>query len=106
MNVLRLSFVLIGAAAVAACAGPQVRSLGNGGGPPAYELRGSSPAAIDAEAGKLCARGYEVLRQGASFARPEPDDNVGTPMPAAGGRLAVGHAAQTRRRPPSSAEAE
>lgn len=78
MNAMRLSFVLAGLAAVAACAGPQVRTLGNGGGPPAYELRGSSVAAIDAEAAKLCTRGYERLRQGASFARPEADDNVGT----------------------------
>jgi len=74
MNVLRLSLI-VGVAAVAACSGPQVRIVGNGGGAPAYELRGSSLAAIDAEAGKLCARGYEVLRHGASFARPEPDDN-------------------------------
>jgi hypothetical protein len=78
MNVLRLSLVVFGLAAVVACSGPQVRVLGNGGGPPAYELRGSSLAAIDAEAGKLCARGYDVLRHGASFARPEPDDNDGT----------------------------
>ena len=77
MNVLRLS-LLVAAAAATACSGPQVRSLGNGSGPPAYELRGSSPAALDAEAGKLCTRGYEVLRQGASFARPEPVDNGGT----------------------------
>jgi len=78
MNVLRLSLVIVGVAVVAACAGPQVRVLGNGGGPPAYELRGSSLAAIDAEAGKLCAHGYELLRHGASFARPEPDDNPAT----------------------------
>ncbi len=78
MNVLRLCLVVIGLAAVAACSGPQVRSLGNGGGPPAYELRGSSLAAIDAEAGKLCARGYWVLRHGGNFARPEPDDNPAT----------------------------
>jgi len=78
MKILRLSLVVTALAAVTACSGPQVRSLGNGGGPPAYELRGSSLAAIDAEAGKLCAHGYDVLRQGASFARPEPDDNSGT----------------------------
>ena len=78
MNVLRLSLAISALAAVAACSGPQVRSLGNGGGPPAYELRGSSLAAIDTEAGKLCARGYDVLRHGANFARREPDDNGGT----------------------------
>jgi hypothetical protein len=78
MKFLRLSLVVTALAAVTACSGPQVRSLGNGGGPPAYELRGDSVAAIEAEAGKLCARGYDVLRHGASFARPEPDDNSGT----------------------------
>ena len=75
---LRLSLVVTGMAAVAACSGPQVRSLGNGSGATAYELHGNSLAAIDAEAGKLCARGYEVLRSSQNFARPEPDDNVGT----------------------------
>jgi hypothetical protein len=60
-----------------ACSGPQVRSLGNGGGAPAYELRGTSLAAIEAEAARLCGKGYEVLRQSRSFARPEPDDNPG-----------------------------
>ena len=77
MNVLRLS-LLVAAAAATACSGPQVRSLGNGSGPPAYELRGDSVAAIEAEAGKLCTQGYDVLRHGASFARPEPDDNSDT----------------------------
>lgn len=63
---------------LAACSGPQVRLLGNGGGPPAYELRGSSTAAIEAQAAKLCARGYQVLRIGARYAPPEPDDNTAT----------------------------
>jgi len=78
MNAIRLSLVIVGVAGVTACSGPQVRALGNGGGPPAYELRGSSLAAIDAEASKLCTRGYDLLRHGASFARPEPDDNAAT----------------------------
>jgi hypothetical protein len=60
------------------CSGPQVRTLGTGGGVPAYELRGTSLAAIEAEAHRLCSQGYEVLRQSQSFARPEPDDNPGT----------------------------
>jgi hypothetical protein len=34
-----------------------VRSLGNGGGAPAYELRGTSLSAIEAEATRLCSRG-------------------------------------------------
>ncbi len=75
---LRLCLSAAIAASGAACSGPQVRSLGNGGGPPAYELRGDSLAAIEAEAGKLCARGYDVLRRSQRFARVEPDDNAGT----------------------------
>jgi len=61
-----------------ACSGPQVRMLGNGGGPPAYELRGTSQTAVEAEAARLCARGYQVLRIGGRYARPEPDDNTAT----------------------------
>lgn len=63
---------------LAGCSGPTVRTLGNGGGAPAYELRGTSLAAIEAEAARLCTRGYVVLRQAQTFARPEPDDNAGT----------------------------
>ena len=33
------------AASLAGCSGPQVRSVGTGGGPPAFELRGDSLAA-------------------------------------------------------------
>jgi hypothetical protein len=55
-----------------------VRTLANGGGPPAYELRGTSRAEIEAEANRLCARGYAVLRDGARFVHPEPDDNPAT----------------------------
>ena len=78
MNAMRLSLVVIGLAAAAGCSGPQVRVLGNGGGPPAYELRGSSQAALEAEADRICARGYQVLRAGGRYARPEPDDNPAT----------------------------
>jgi hypothetical protein len=63
---------------IAACSGPQVRSLASGGGAPAYELRGHSMAAIEAEAGRLCARGYDLLRQSQRYARPEPEDNAAT----------------------------
>jgi hypothetical protein len=69
---------LLAFAAIAACSGPQVRSLANGGGPPAFELRGDSMAAIEAEAGRLCARGWDLLRQSQRYARPEPDDNAAT----------------------------
>jgi len=66
------------ALSAAACSGPQVRSLGNGGGAPAYELRGSSPAAIEAEAARLCSRGYQVLRSSQNITSSELDDNAGT----------------------------
>ena len=68
----------LAALSMTACSGPQVRSVGNGGGVPAYELRGASLVAIEAEAARLCSRGYELLRSSQNFARPEPDDNAGT----------------------------
>jgi hypothetical protein len=73
-----LSLAAVAAFGLAACSGPQVRTLGNGKAAPAYELRGASLAAIDAEAARLCSRGFEVLRWSQNFARPEPDDNAGT----------------------------
>jgi hypothetical protein len=63
---------------LSACSGPQVRTLGNGGGAPAYELRGNSLSAIEVEASRLCSRGYEVLRSSQNFARSESEDNSGT----------------------------
>jgi hypothetical protein len=60
------------------CAGPQVRSLGTGGGAPAYQMRGQNLPAIESEAARLCVKGYDLLRQSQSYARPEPDDNAGT----------------------------
>jgi hypothetical protein len=83
---IRLKFAapaaLAGLAALglAACSGPQVRSLGTGGGMPAYELRGTSLGALEAEASRLCASGYDVLRWSEHFARPQPDDNPGTQL--------------------------
>jgi hypothetical protein len=65
-------------ACIAGCAGPQVRSLGHGNGAPAYQLRGSSLEAIEAEAHKLCSRGFQWVRVSQTFARPEPDDNPAT----------------------------
>jgi len=59
-----------------ACSGPHVRTLGNGDDPPAYTLRGDSLAQIEAEATRLCSRGYMLLRSAQSYARPEPDDNA------------------------------
>jgi hypothetical protein len=60
------------------CSGPQVRTVGTGGGAPAYELRGTSLAAIQAEAARLCIKGYEVLRQSHQFAPVQGDDNAGS----------------------------
>jgi hypothetical protein len=58
-----------------ACSGPHVRSIGTGGGSLAFELRGQDMAAIDAEASRLCVKGYEVLRQSVSFSPVQPSDN-------------------------------
>ena len=58
-----------------ACSGPQVRSIGTGGGALAFELRGQDMAAIDAEATRLCVKGYEVLRQSVSFSPVQPSDS-------------------------------
>ncbi len=71
-----LACTAIVAALLAGCAGPQVRTLANGGGPPAYELRGVSPAAIQTEVQRLCPRGFDTLRASQNFARPEPDDSA------------------------------
>ena len=78
MNPSRLIPAALACACLAGCAGPQVRTLGNGNGAAAYQLRGSSLAAIEAEAHKLCARGFELVRVAQNFARPEPDDNPAT----------------------------
>jgi hypothetical protein len=79
VNVRRLILTTLAALNVAACSGPQVRAVGNGGGAlPAYELRGTSLAAIEAEAARLCTSGFQTLRQSQTYARPEPDDNGGT----------------------------
>ena len=68
---MRRIVLTLAALGLVACSGPQVRVLGNGSGPPAYELRGDSQAAIEAQAAKLCPRGYQVLRLGAAAsARP------------------------------------
>jgi hypothetical protein len=75
---LRPILAALAALSIAACSGPQVRSVGNGGGAPAYELRGSSLAAIEAEASRLCSRGYEVLRASQNFSTSELEDNAGS----------------------------
>lgn len=77
MNPHRLIFAAVAALCLAACSGPQVRSVGNGGGAPAYELRGSSLAALEAEAARLCSRGYQVLRSAQNVTSPEGEDSAG-----------------------------
>jgi len=66
------------AATAAGCSGPPVRSVGTGGGPPAFELRGDSAAAVLAEAARLCPKGYALLRQSQQFAPVQGDDNAAT----------------------------
>ncbi len=61
-----------------ACSGPQVRTIGSGGEAPAFELRGSSLAAVHAEAARLCGKGYAVLREARQFAPAQPDDSDAT----------------------------
>jgi hypothetical protein len=78
VNTQRLILAVLATLSIAACSGPQVRSLGNGAGAPAYELRGTSLSAIEAEASRLCSRGFEVLRSSQNFATSELDDNAGT----------------------------
>jgi hypothetical protein len=78
VNTRRLTLMAIAGMCLGGCSGPQVRTLGTGGASQAYELRGTSLAALEAEAARLCGKGFEVLRQSQSVARPEPDDNPGT----------------------------
>lgn len=71
-------------ALITACAGPQVRTLANGDGPPAYELRGDDLADLQAQARRLCAGGYVVLRQAQVGQVPPSDDTTGRGLLAAG----------------------
>lgn len=82
---MRPTLPLAAAALLAACSGPQVRTLGNGDGAPAYELRGDRLADLQAQAQRLCADGYVVLRQAQNF-QPPPggDDAFGRWLIAAG----------------------
>jgi len=77
VNPPRLLFVALALLSISACSGPQVRSVGNGHGAPAYELRGSSLAALEAEAARLCSRGYYVLRSAQNVTSPEGEDSAG-----------------------------
>jgi hypothetical protein len=78
LSLSRLIPAALACACIAGCAGPQVRTLGNGSGPRAYQLHGSSLAAIEAEAHKLCSHGFQWVRVSQNFVRPEPEDNAAT----------------------------
>lgn len=60
--------------ALSGCGGPQVRSLAAPDGVTAFELRGRDSAALDEQARRLCAKGYEVLRRSASFGSQQGSD--------------------------------
>lgn len=67
------------AAALTACSGPQVHSLGTGGELPAFELRGQDLADLHDEAARLCHHGYTVLRQAQRMRQALPADNMAAP---------------------------
>ena len=78
MSSLRMTTTAL-VVALAACSGPQVRSLATGGAPAAYELRGQDPEQLRAQAARLCAQGYHVLRQSQDTRQAEPLDNAAAP---------------------------
>jgi hypothetical protein len=53
--------------------------LGTGGGAPAYELRDTRMEAVEAEAARLCANGYVVLRRAQNFRPTAPDRSAANP---------------------------
>jgi hypothetical protein len=78
MNLRPWMHAFFAAAALCAvgCSGPQVRTLGTGGGAAAYELRDTRMEAIEAEAARLCTKGYRVLRQAQHFSPARPEANA------------------------------
>lgn len=78
VKLIRLMAAAVFTLGAAGCSGPNVRTLGNGDGAPAFELRGDSLAQIEAEAGRLCSRGYVLVRSAQSYAPTQPDDNAAT----------------------------
>ncbi len=62
------------AATLSACSTRlQVQAQASGTNQPAYELRGSSLLALQAEAARLCPQGAEVLRQWSGYERAESE---------------------------------
>lgn len=51
------------ALALCGCAGTQVRALATDTGQSAYDLSGTDPRTLSAEAARLCPRGHAVLRE-------------------------------------------
>jgi hypothetical protein len=72
----------------AGCSGPQLRSLGTGGGPAAYELRASSPVELRVQAGRLCPDGFVVLREAFASTAADGADPMGQALVTAGQWLA------------------
>jgi hypothetical protein len=70
------------------CGGPQVRTLGTGGGAAAYELRAASTGRLHAQAALLCPGGYVVLREAVATTAATGDDPVDRALGAAGQWLA------------------
>jgi len=59
----RAALAALLAGALGACTSVQVRSVGTNTGQAAYDLGGPTLALLDAEARRLCPRGFEVWRQ-------------------------------------------
>jgi hypothetical protein len=78
MNALRLSLVVIGLPLSLSLLGPQVRAWAMAAGRRPTNCAAAAWRRSRPRPASCAARGYEVLRHGASFARPEPDDNGGT----------------------------
>jgi hypothetical protein len=81
---LALSSLLL----AAGCGGPQVRTLGTGGGPAAYELRAASAGQLHAQAERLCPGGYRVLREAVATTAATGDAPIDRALGAAGQWLA------------------
>lgn len=62
-GVTRVAIAVAAAFVLGGCAGTQVRALGTDSGQRAYDLQGTDPASLSAEAARLCPRGHAVLRQ-------------------------------------------
>jgi hypothetical protein len=87
-SLLSIGLALAALLPAAGCGGPQVRTLGTGGGAAAYELRAGSTGQLRAQAERLCPGGYVVLREAFSTTAAAGDDAVDRALGAAGQWLA------------------